>query len=124
MISRMENGLTKSDNQKRSFYLIFIFIFGGLILSSTIWLLSFQSGTGFIGKTLWDWIDLLLIPFLLLLLIPGANWVVRKAQERHKRIEYEIALDDQRENALQSYMALMTDLIVQKGLGMQDDTDE
>jgi hypothetical protein len=103
---------------------ISIGIFGGLILVSIMLSLYTQDGLGFKGKTLWDWLDLLLVPILLVLLLPGANWVVRKAQERHALIEQEIALDNHREKALQSYMELMTDLILEKGLGSSEDQDE
>lgn len=120
----MHKDLPQTDTQKLSFYVVFIFIFGGLILTSIFWGLNSQTETGFMGKTLWDWFDLLLVPILLVLLIPGANWVVRKAQERHKRIEFEIALDNHREKAMQSYIEFMKELILDKGLGTREGSDE
>ena len=120
----MHKDLPQSDSEKHSFSMIFIFIFGGLILTSIFWGLYSQTGTGFMGKTLWDWLDLFLVPILLVLLIPGAYWLVQKAQERHKCIEFEIASDKHREKALQSYMEIMTALILEKGLGTREGSDE
>jgi hypothetical protein len=119
----MQKTIPQSDARKHSFCLIFIFIFGGLILTSIFWGLYSQSETGFMGKTLWDWLDLFLVPILLVLLIPGAYWLVQKAQERQKRIEFEIALDNHREKAMQSYMENLTALIFEKGLGTREGSD-
>jgi hypothetical protein len=120
----MQKRILKSDNQKRFFFVIFAFIFGGLILVSIVLTFYTQDGSGFQGKTLWDWLDLLLVPILLILLLPGANWVVRKAQARNALVEQEIALDNHREKAVQIYMDLMTELIIEKGLGSREDHDE
>jgi uncharacterized protein YjbI with pentapeptide repeats len=56
------------------------------------------------GKTLWDWLDLLLVPALLAI---GAWLLNRAARERENRIE----LDRSREAALQTYLDRMTELI-------------
>ena len=119
----MQKGIPQSEHQRRSFSIVFVIIFGGFFLIAIIWSLYTQEWSGFQGKTLWDWLDLLLVPILLVLLLPGAHWIVQKAQERRAHIEREIALDDHREKAMQSYMELMTDLIVEKGLGSQEDQD-
>ncbi len=121
---QMQKKIAESHHQRRSFGLIAVLIFGGFILLSILWSLYTEDWLGFKGKTLWDWLDLLLVPILLVLLLPGVYWLVRKAQERHALIEHEIALDNQREKALQSYMELMTDLIFEKGLGLEEDQDE
>jgi hypothetical protein len=120
----MENKNSQSERQRRSFSVAFILIFGGFFLISIIWSLYNHAWSGFQGKTLWDWLDLFLVPILLILLLPGAHWMVQKAQERHALMEREIALDDHREKALQSYMELMTDLIFEKGLGSREDHHE
>jgi uncharacterized protein YjbI with pentapeptide repeats len=111
----------ETGDQKYSFGVIFIFIFGGLIIMSIFWAIYSEDRSNFIQRNLWDWIDLLLVPTLLILLIPGANWVVKKAQERQAQMKHEIALDDQRETALRSYMDLMTVLIIEKGLLSKED---
>jgi hypothetical protein len=120
----MQKRIPQSERQRRSFSVVFVLIFGGFFLIAIIWSLYTQEWSGFQGKTLWDWLDLLLVPILLILLLPGANWVVMKAQERHASTERDIVLDDHREKAMQSYMELMTDLIVEKGLGSREDHDE
>jgi hypothetical protein len=120
----MKNKDSKPLNQRESFGLISFLIFGGFILVTIILSLYAQDESAFTGKTIWDWLDLLLVPILFILLLPAANWVVRKAQERHAFMQREIALDDQREKALQSYMELITDLLLEKGLGSQENRDE
>lgn len=59
------------------------------------------------GKTLWDWLDLLIVP---LVLAGGAFWL----NKTEKKNEQEIATDRQREQALQSYFDKMTDLLLDK----------
>jgi len=72
------------------------------------------------GKTLWDWMQLLVIPAVLAF---GALWFNRAertnerkiAEERNKN-EQEIAADRMREAALQAYIDRMTELLLDKGL--------
>jgi uncharacterized protein YjbI with pentapeptide repeats len=82
-------------------------------------------------KTLWDWLDLLLIPIVLV--VAGA--VINDAQsqreldraaeqralevdraEKREQVDRAIALDAQQERALQDYLGVMTSLILEKGL--------
>lgn len=61
--------------------------------------------TGFETKTLWDWMELLIIPVFLTL---GAVFLNRS----ERNTEREIALDRQQEAALQSYLDRMADLLL------------
>jgi hypothetical protein len=114
----------QSEYDNRIFGGIIAFIFGGLFITSVFWILSSQEWTGFTGKTTWDWLDLLLVPGILIILIPIVNWLIARAQKRHEMIEREIALETQREEAMNSYMELMTALLLEKGLGREVDKDE
>lgn len=77
--------------------------------------------TGFETKTLWDWMELLIIPLVLAI---GAFFLNRseRATERettNKRaeLEREIAKDRQQEAALQAYLDRMSDCCLRKGCG-------
>ncbi len=91
-----------------------LFIVNGIIVICTaaIFFLGYRLHwkTGFADKTLWDWLQLLIIPAVLALggylftFISGRN-------------EHEIALDNQREAALQAYIDKVSELLLQGGLG-------
>jgi hypothetical protein len=61
------------------------------------------------GKTLWDWMELLVIP---LALAGGAFYLNRS----ERTIEREIVTDRQQEAALQSYLDRMADLLLKEKL--------
>ena len=70
---------------------------------------SWPEGTGFGEKTLWDWLDLLIIPAMLGF---GALWFNQAAHVREQRI----AADQQREAALQNYLDKMEELLLREML--------
>lgn len=97
------------------------------ILTETIRL----KNTGFETKTLWDWMDLLIIPFVLVLgaflLNQSEQKIERKtAKKRIKKdqkladtrakLERGIAKDRQQEKALQAYLDRMSELLLDKDL--------
>ncbi len=61
------------------------------------------------GKTLWDWMQLLIIPAVLAV---AAVWFNRQ----EKATERELAEDRQREDALQAYLDTMSDLLLNHNL--------
>src|SRR5690242_9169256 len=67
------------------------------------------------AKTLWDWMNLLLIPLVLtgcaFLLNHSKREEGRQQAERHADLEREIAKDRQQEMAFQSYIDRMADLL-------------
>jgi len=79
------------------------------------------------AKTLWDWMELLLVPLVLAVGVLLFNWQQRKAeherQQEHDETERELALDQQRENALQTYLDRMTDLLLREGLRTSEKDD-
>lgn len=83
----------------------------GLIVLSLIWAAyRFNwSGTGFQGKTMWDWLSLLIIPLALALVALFFN-------QMNTNTEQQIALDRQREDLLQAYLDRMSELLLEKGL--------
>jgi len=88
-------------------------------------------GTGFQGKTVWDWLQLLIIPAALALtalFFNQANTHTERqiaqqryeqdqkiAQQRYEQ-DQEIALDKQREDLLQTYLDRMSELLLKEGL--------
>ena len=68
------------------------------------------------GKGLWDWLQLLFVPTVLTL---GAVWIT--ARHNHDR---EVAADNQRAAALQTYIDKMSDLLLRKRLHAPNAGDE
>jgi Pentapeptide repeats (8 copies) len=66
--------------------------------------------TGFLHKTLWDWLQLLIIPLVLAV----AALLFNRATSR---TEQKIASDKQREDLLQAYLDHMEELLLEKQLG-------
>ncbi len=91
------------------------------------------------GKTLWDWMQLLIIPAMLVI---GGFWLnqiqksrdekateerteaERKFAEEHARIEREFADDNRCEAALQAYIDNMSKLLLEKSLRKSQPKDE
>lgn len=65
--------------------------------------------TGFAGKTLWDWMRLLMV----LIVLAGAAFWISSTQ---RRVELEIERDRQQEAALLEYLDGVTELLLDKGL--------
>lgn len=82
---------------------------------------------GFRGKTLWDWMNLLIIPAMLAGGAVLLNRVQRQREldiaEKERETEREIATDRSKEAALQSYLDRMTDLL-RKELGDREPDDK
>jgi uncharacterized protein YjbI with pentapeptide repeats len=98
-----------------------------------------EYGTGFAKKTLWDWLQLLVIPLILAgiaLVFQLSNSQTERqiAKQRYKQDQeiakqrYEqdqqIALDKQREDLLQAYLNGMSELLLEKKLRESTVTDE
>jgi hypothetical protein len=85
-------------------------------------------GTGFAGKTLWDWLQLLIIPVVLAaggyLFTFTMSRNERKAADRHNQTEREIALDNQRGTTLQEYINAMSELLLHEKLRESQPEDE
>ena len=79
-------------------------------------------------KTLWDWMQLLIIPAALAvggyLFTFTTSRNERKTSERHNQTEREIAEDNQREAALQAYIDKMSELLLHEKLRESKPEDE
>jgi uncharacterized protein YjbI with pentapeptide repeats len=78
------------------------------------------------AKTLWDWLQLLIIPLVLALAAFALNATQadrdRKQEERRVARDRAIAADRARENTLRAYLQQMSDLITRRGLRSADPT--
>lgn len=99
---------------------IFLTIAILLVVVAFIWTGYTRSWTGFGNKSLWDWMELLIIPIVL---STGAflfNHAERKAdrirEEQRAELEFQLASDNAQEAALQNYLDRITDLLLEKGL--------
>jgi hypothetical protein len=104
-----------------------VLIMGALALLIFGYLLSWK-WTGFLTKTLWDWMQILIVPVVLAI---GGFWLnhIQKSREERstemrKRVEQEIAADNQRAAALQAYIDTMSELLFEKGLRESQPEDE
>lgn len=101
-----------------SIYAIFIILGSSLlfILTETVR----AKNTGFETKTLWDWMDLLIIPLVLALgafsLNRSEREIEREIASKRAELEREIAKDRQQEAALQNYIGRMSDLLLKEKL--------
>src|SRR5689334_18290705 len=98
MIARFRSWLQKI----RQLSLIAVGIIIVLVALNTIAYRIGWSGTGFLNKTLWDWLQLLIVPLALAV-------VALVFQLANTRTEQKIALDNQREDLLQAYLDRMSD---------------
>lgn len=73
--------------------------------------------TGLKGKTLWDWMQLLIIPAVLAI----AGYIFTLTTSRN---EHEIALDNQQEMVLQDYIDKVSELLLEKKLRVSEPGDE
>jgi len=79
-------------------------------------------------KTLWDWLQLLIIPFMLAI---GGFWLNKIQKDRDERVteqrdktEREITADNQREAAFQAYLDKMSELLLHEKLRTSAEEDE
>jgi len=84
--------------------------------------------TGLHGRTLYDWLQLLIIPAVLAVGGYLFNYTTvrneQKATQQRDQTERDIASDNQREAALQAYIDSMSGLLLEKNLRNSGDDDE
>ena len=73
--------------------------------------------TGFSTKTLWDFMELLIVPTVLAI---GGLWFNREQRKSEQRI----AREREEERLLQNYFDIMTELLLEKGLRKSDEEFE
>src|ERR687895_261994 len=104
-----------------------------------VWNKLFNS-TGFQGKTLWDWMSFLIVPFVIVAAIAGLSYfesdrenkhaealrvaevkradTLLEAENRRAQAQQEIETDRARQSVLQSYIQDMTTLLLDEGLAV------
>jgi hypothetical protein len=84
--------------------------------------------TGFFHKTLWDWMQLLILPAVLAiggyLFTLTTSRDAQKSTQLRNQTEREIASDNQREAALQAYIDQLSELLLEKKLRESAEDDE
>jgi uncharacterized protein YjbI with pentapeptide repeats len=87
-----------------------------------------QTGDPLWGKSLWDWLDLLIVPVVLavggLLFSRAERQAERKAAEQRANTDRELAADRAREAALEDYLDHMSELLLEKELRLSDAESE
>src|SRR5205807_1727593 len=78
------------------------------------------SSTGFLSKSLWDWLQLLIVPLalaIIALVFQRANSRTEQqiAKQRYEQ-DQQIALDKQQGDLLQAYLDRMSDLLLKENL--------
>lgn len=94
----------------KKYFLYSSIIMGGGVLLFILVQTVRAKNTGFEAKTLWDWMQLLIIP----LLLAGGAFFLNRSERNTER---EISTDRQREDALQAYLDRMADLLLKDKLG-------
>lgn len=123
-----------------------LYTLGLLLIMLLGWILwnTYQSDNlGFASKTLWDWMELLLIPLVLAVagfwfahsqkqaeleiaekareedrkLAEQARWLDREIADRERETDREIALERQQQQTLENYLDRMKELLLDRGLG-------
>ncbi len=72
--------------------------------------------TGFTGKKLWDWIEVVGIPVVIVIIAVGFDLVSKTANERKNKEQRERDAEQAREATLRSYLDVMSNLILEKSL--------
>ena len=86
--------------EKESNHIVNVLI--GMILGGTCCLMillnvNFRNGSGFEDKTLWDWLDLFLVPAFLSGSLVAAYWYTRHLQKLRAHVDQDIALSNRQE---------------------------
>lgn len=120
----------KSTWKKYLLYATYTLLASGLLYGLLQLILSGYAvtWTGFQTKTLWDWLELLIIPFVLALgaffLNRSERAVERETANQRADLERQIAKDRQQEAALQAYLDRMSELLVEKKLQDEETNNE
>jgi uncharacterized protein YjbI with pentapeptide repeats len=100
-------------------------------MPAVLWLSTQKQAPGWTGfgkaviasleaKNFWDWMDLLLLPLVLaggiLLLTRSRRQMERQRSKENASLERDIASDDQKEEAIQSYFDRMSELLLKEKL--------
>lgn len=104
----------------RSSFAKFILVFSLIVISAkVIWIIA-PAWSGFEGKTLWDLLELIIMP---LVLASGALWFNRQERNAEREIaikrtqdDRELSTERRQNDALQAYLDKMTELMLEYDL--------
>lgn len=129
----------EQDAKQRRRYIALLLIFVIPLLLWTFGETHKAGNLGFHGKTLWDWMELLIIPtflafaiFLLnksqketeLLIAEIRRYEDREIAEKKATLDRELAKDKQQQETLEAYFDRMTSLLLDKNLRISNEGDE
>jgi uncharacterized protein YjbI with pentapeptide repeats len=84
--------------------------------------------TGFRGKTVWDWMDLLIVPLVLVVIGLGFTMLLDARQQalenQRAEAEREVAVQRAQDEALQAYLGQMNTLLLEKNLRESEEDSE
>ncbi len=102
---------------KRSLLYVCLAVLGVVVLIGIVLLGYGADWTGFQAKTLWDWMELLIIPLVL-----GVGVFLLNRSEQRRQAE--IAQQQREEDRQQAYLDQMTALLLKEGLRKSSEEDE
>ncbi len=128
MVSRFRSWWQKTSKALDAVIIISLVILLVLLVLIILGYSFNWSWTGLQRRTLYDWLQLLIIPAVLAVGGYLFNYTTgqneQKATQLRDQTERDIALDNQREAALQAYIDNMSELLLEKDLRKSGDDDE
>jgi hypothetical protein len=118
-----ENPVSLHNHNRKLAWIAFA-ILGFCVILLIICSLYSVDWSGFADKKFWDWMEVLLIPTILVLLPLVIDRLLKRSHERRVKFEREMIENQQQEEAMKSYMDLITLLILEKGLGAEGEVNE
>ena len=95
---------------------VIIVVIVAVILIPVILVSSGVLEAGLKGKTLWEWIDVVGIPVVVVIIAGVFVLMANKAEQRKNKEQKERDIDQARETTLLSYLQVMSNLILDKNL--------
>jgi hypothetical protein len=117
MLARLRSWWQKTSKTLDAVVILMLVVLVALVVVIILGYANNWNWTGLRGKTLYDWLQLLIIPAVLAV----GGYLYNFATSRTER---EIALDKQREDALQAYISSMSALLLEKNLRKSGQDDE
>lgn len=100
---------------KHSLLISIVLVVAGAVIVLTVLVISGHLQTGFCGKTIWDWIDVLAVPVGAALIIGLLSVAAQKANQRAET-ERELSIEHARESALREYLDHISGLVLDRKL--------
>jgi cytochrome bd-type quinol oxidase subunit 2 len=121
--TQMSQHTHQTSKNRHILTVLSIMILGGC-LSLIVLFIGLQNGTDFEDKTVWDWLDLFLLPIVVIACFGVMYLWIKRVQEQRTSVEREIALESQRETLMNSYLDLITALFLEDKSDLEGDGNE